>query len=317
MLLWSLVSLFGCSEEMEETPVEEFAEISTLRDDSAAEENVEETETPAQEIEETSPSSTEDSTSPSLCADGIISPYAAELMIEITTVGQDEDIYSTYDRIEAVADLFEVCSDPWGLFPTTYKYITARGIQGIEEGSFEDPAWAERIIVDFAGRYLANLQAALLGEEPSWAWYRYYELADRSDVSKTRAVLMAMSAHLLLDLPHSLAHIETTEENKADFFMFGDLMIEVTDDFIRDLDEVYDTDAEDILNGFFLGQWVDGAFGADTTITLSYQAVRAKSWNNRWYLQQGWTWMADADISASFWSIDAVLRTMDGAGIID
>jgi hypothetical protein len=62
---------------------------------------------------------------------------------------------------------------------------------------------------------------------------------------------------------------------------------------------------------------VDGVFGEDTSITLSYQAIRAKSWNNRWYIQQGWTWMADADISASFWSIDAVLRGMDGAGVID
>ena len=206
--------------------------------------------------------------SPEMCNDGIISPFAAEKMLGLTELTDRETIYSIYDRIEGVAELFENCSDPWGMFPTTYKYITARGIRGIEEGNFEDPDWAEDIILDFAGRYLENLQLALLDDEPSWAWARYYELADRSDVSKTRALLMAMSAHLLLDLPHSLAYIDSTEENKDDFFMFGDLMIEVTDDFVRDLNAIYGTDAEDVLNGFFFGQWVDGAFGEDTSITL-------------------------------------------------
>ena len=213
--------------------------------------------------------------------------------------------------------MFEERSDSWGMFPTAYKHITARGIRGIEEGSFEDPAWAERIIIDFASRFFANLEAALTRGEPSWAWQRYYELADREDVSKTRSVIVAMCAHLLLDLPHSLAAIESTEENKEDFFYFGDIMIEVADDFIEDIDVNYNTDTHDILNGFFFGEWVDGSFGEDTTITLSYQAVRAKSWNNRWLIQNSMGWVADAEISSTFWAIDAVLRGLDGAGSID
>jgi hypothetical protein len=30
-------------------------------------------------------------------------------------------------------------------------------------------------------------------------------------------------------------------------------MIEVIDDFVRDLNDIYGTDAEDVLNGFFFG----------------------------------------------------------------
>ena len=253
----------------------------------------------------------------SLCDGNVVSQRGTELLIDLARPDADEDIYMTYSRIQGIADIFEGCSDPWGLFPTTYKHITARGIQGIEDGSFEDEKWAEDIIVDFASRYMANLEAALTRGEPSWAWVRYYELADREDVSKTRSVLMAMNAHLLLDLPHSLAAIETTEENKEDFFYFGDIMIEVCDDFIYDLKKVYGTDAEDILNGFFLGDWVDGAFGQETTITLSYQTIRTKSWNNRWYIQNGMGWVADAEIYTSFWTLDALIRGLDGAGVID
>ena len=126
-----------------------------------------------------------------------------------------------------------------------------------------------------------------------------------------------MSAHLLLDLPHSLAAVDTTEAHKDDFFLFGDVLMGVSDDLIGDLKEHYGTDAEDILNGFFLGNWVDGAFGAETTMTLSFQTIRGKAWNNRWYIQSNMEWVASAEIYTSFWAVDATLRTLDGAGIID
>ena len=253
-----------------------------------------------------------------LCDGNIISPEAAEKMLELTMVTEYEDAYSIYDRIDGIASLFEDCADPWGLFPTTYRQITARGLQAIENGEFEDEGWAQDIIVDFAGRYLENLQMALVGEQPSWAWEQYYYLADREDVSKTRAVLVAMCAHLMLDLPHSLVAIETTEANKNDFFVFGEMMIEVSDELIIDLRKYHNTDAEDILNGFFFGEWVDGVFGANSMITLSYQTIRTKSWNNRWYLEQSWgKSIADAEIYSSFWMTDGVLASLDAAGIID
>lgn len=251
------------------------------------------------------------------CAGGVISASAADEVIELTRTGPDEDIYTTYDRIDRIAGIFEECGDPWGMFPTAYRHITARGVRAVEGGEFRNPAWARRIIVDFAGRYLLNLRLALTGEAPSWAWAHYYMLADKPDVSRTRAVLVAMVAHLTLDLPHSLVAIGTTEDDREDFFVFGEMMIEVADDFILELDEVYEADTHDILNGFFFGRWVDGAFGTDATITLSYQTIRTKSWNNRWLLEQSWGgWVADTEIYTAFWAIDGVLATLDAAGTI-
>ena len=251
------------------------------------------------------------------CDGAYISAEAAQEMYELTEVTDYETIYTTYDRIDGIATLFEQCSDPWGLFPTTYRHITARIIEAIENGEIDDQEWGKRIVLDFAGRYLANLQEALVGGTPSYAWEHYYYLADRSDVSRTRAVVVAMIAHLTLDLPYSLVAVETTEDHKDDYFVLGELMIEITDDFLADLEYYYDTDASDLINGFFFGEWVDGTFGEDTTVTFNYQTIRTKSWNNRWYLEQWWgVWIAESEIYTAFWTMDGILASLDAAGTI-
>ena len=251
-----------------------------------------------------------------LCVEERISSEAVEQMLTLTAT-DEETIYTTYDRIDRIASLFEDCGDPWGMFPTAYRHITNRIIEAIENEEIEDREWARSIVVDFASRYLANLELALLGERPSYAWDQYYYLADHPDASRVRAVVVAMVAHLTLDLPYSLVDIGTTEDHKDDYFVLGELMIDITSDFIEDLRVYYDTDAEDILNGFFFGDWVDGVYGEDTTITLSYQAIRTKSWNNRWLLEQSWGgWIAASEIYTAFWTIDGVLATLDAAGTI-
>ena len=258
-----------------------------------------------------------DSETERLCNGQYISGEAVERMLQLTGTGNDEDIYSTYYRIDGIASLFETCGDPWGMFPTAYRHITRRIIKAIENQEIEDDQWGRDIVVDFAGRYFANLEAALKDEKPSYAWGHYYYLADQDDVSRTRAVVVAMVAHLTLDLPYALVAIDSTDDHKNDYFVLGELMIEITPDFLEELREHYDTDAEDILNGFFFGNWVDGAFGPDTTITLSYQTIRTKSWNNRWYLERSWlAWIAESEIYAAFWNIDGVLATLDAAGTI-
>ena len=252
-----------------------------------------------------------------LCSNGTLSREGVGTMLPLTQPGRDETIYTTYDRIDGIATLFELCGDPWGIFPTTYRHITRRIIQAIENREIQDTDWGRRIVVDFAGRYLAALKAALTEEEPSYAWKQYYYLADQDDVSRTRAVVVAMVAHLTLDLPYSLVEIETTEDHRNDYFVLGELMIEITPDFIQDLRDFYDTDAEDFLTGFMVGDCVDEIWGEDTTITFSYQTIRTKSWNNGWYIKQWWGEpIASGEIYTAFWSIDGVLATLDATGAI-
>lgn len=250
------------------------------------------------------------------CDGMYLSAPATQKVWELTQTGPDETIYTTYLRIDAIASAFEACGDPWGMFPTTYRHITDRIIEAIENQEIEDSEWGEQIVLDFAGRYFDNLAAALAGGEPSYAWAHYYKLADDPDVSRARAVVVAMVAHLTLDLPYALHAIDTDDSHAEDYFVLGELMIEITPNFIDELNHHYDADTEDLLNGFFLGDWVDGAFGRDTTITLSYQTIRTKSWNNWRLINAGWGWTADTEIWAAFWALDGVLATLDAAGTI-
>ena len=87
-----------------------------------------------------------------LCDGAFISVEAVDKMLALTTVTDHEDIYSTYDRIDAISTLFEDCNDPWGLFPLTYRHITARGIRAIERGEFDERIGATHHR-HFAGRY--------------------------------------------------------------------------------------------------------------------------------------------------------------------
>ena len=251
-----------------------------------------------------------------LCNGNFISAEAVDEMLVLTEMTDNEDIYSIYNRIDGIATLFEDCQDPWGLFPTTYRHITNRIIEAIENREIEDQQWGRDIVLDFASRYLWNLEQALRGGEPSYAWEQYYYLADNSEVSRTRAVVVAMIAHLTLDLPYSLEAIGSTEDHKDDYFVLGELMIEITPDFLDDLKYYYNTDAGPILNGFFFGDWVDGAFGQDTMVTFSYQTIRTKSWNNRWFLSIGADWIAECEIYTAFWAMDGILATLDATGAI-
>ena len=232
----------------------------------------------------------------------------------LTQTGPDETIYTTYLRIDAIASAFEACGDPWGMFPTTYRHITDRIIEAIENQEIEDSEWASRSSSTTGATSTTSRPLWLVVS--SYAWAHYYKLADDPDVSRARAVVVAMVAHLTLDLPYALHAIDTDDSHAEDYFVLGGPMIEITPNFIDELNHHYDADTEDLLNGFFFGRWVDGAFGRDTTITLSYQTIRTKSWNNWRLINAGWGWTADTEIWAAFWALDGVLATLDAAGTI-
>ena len=258
----------------------------------------------------------ENDTNHSLCLNNEISEQGIDLILDLTERNPNS-IYSVYNHIDTIALVFETCKDPRGMFTTTYRRITKRIIDAIENKEIRDQLWGHSIVIDFAARYLQNLRLHLQNEQPSYAWQQYYYLSSNINVSRTRAVVVGMVAHLTLDLPHSLVNINTTEDHKDDYFTLGELMIEITPLFIEDLKRFYDTNTEDILNGFFLGQWVDNVFGNNTMITLSYQTIRTKSWNIRWYLQKQWgQWIAQNEIYAAFWTIDGILATLDQTNII-
>lgn len=221
-------------------------------------------------------------------------------------------------RIDGIAERFGACKDRRGLFAEVYKVITARAQKAVQSGTLEHEAWARAFIVDFAARYLDNLAAHLEDGEPNDGWKRYYDLAQMKNVSKTRIAVTGVVAHLTVDLPWCLVAIGTQEKHKKAYFAFGDELGKAADDLVVALDKVYGAKSKDIIRGFFLGKWIDGAFGKAVTTNLSFQTLRLKSWNNRWLIQKKWGGMiAKIEIASAFNTIDVVLATLDASGVLD
>lgn len=220
-------------------------------------------------------------------------------------------------RIASVAQVFEACADRRGLFATAYLPITQASVAAIDAGVFDDAAWADALVVDFAGRYLDALGQELAGEAPSWAWDRYYGLAADPGVSDVRLVTTGMMAHLLLDLPHTLHAIGSEPRHEADFFAWGDALVAVTPVLLDALVHHYGVDASDLLGGFFWGRGLDHLLGEGTSTTWTFQAVRRKAWTNgRWLQDGGLRWLAETEIWTSFWLADGVLASLDAAGVL-
>lgn len=251
------------------------------------------------------------------CTDGLVSEEQLVALRALADTTSLHDIYDVEYRIDAIATRFEACGDPRGLFPTVYRPITIQAVDAIDSGVFEHDVWVRDLVVDFARRYLDNLALELDATAPSWAWDRYYELAANDSVSRTRTAAMGIIVHLGVDLPHCLDDIGTQEIHKADFTLFGDILVEVSDRIIADLMLYYGADTADLFNGFFLGSWVDGLFGSDTTTAFSFRTIRTKAWNNAWLMRQWWGGpIAAGEIASSFWFLDLTMQTLDGTDTI-
>ena len=252
------------------------------------------------------------------CEGDRVGPVATKELIALTDVSAPMSLQDVRDRINGVAARFGACQDRRGLFAEVYRVITRRALEALDAQVLEYNEWGADFIIDFGKRYLDNLHRHLVGGKPNYGWKRYYDLAQMPNVSRTRIAVVGMVAHLAVDLPYCLVEIETHEEHKADYFLFGDKLGEGAEELIVALDEVYGAKANDLLRGFFLGKWVDGVFGPETATNLSFQTLRLKSWNNRWFMQKWWGMqIAKTEMGASFWTIDAILASLDASGVLN
>jgi hypothetical protein len=193
-----------------------------------------------------------------------------------------------------------------------YGPITHRAVEAIRGGELDDPEWAERLTLRFGQRYLDALAAELAGEpQRGWEWERYYALEANPEVSALRVAAMGVAVHLVVDLPHALVEVDTSDSHRDDFVRFGAVLVDGRSELVADLAELYGVDAEALFGGFFLGDWIDGTFGEGVTSTFAFQAIRTKAWRNRWLLDSGWGLIARGEIDASLRTIDGALATLD------
>lgn len=96
-------------------------------------------------------------------------------------------------------------------FLGTYLRTTAAVAAAIEAGTFEDPVWVERWDLEFAGLYLAALDAYVSQEgRPSRPWRLAFHAA--RDLPPLLNVLLGVNAHINYDLPQALLSVITDEE---------------------------------------------------------------------------------------------------------
>ena len=237
-------------------------------------------------------------------------------LLEYSDTSTLQSIEEVETRITDIRDIFVDAEDNRGLFAVFYAPITQKGVDAVNNGMFVHTQWSQDLILDFAARYFENLRARLLDDTTTNSWKRYYDLAEDCTASPTRIAAAGVNTHLLIDLPESLAYVSSDTDQQEDFESFGLVLVDATPELIQDLDAAYGTDSGPFFNGYFLGNWVDATWGENTTTTFAFQTVRNKAWNNGQWLQDWRAGVARAEMTASWYSADGILATLDATGAL-
>ena len=226
------------------------------------------------------------------------------------------DHYDAQDRVNAIAAIFREEGDPRGLFATVYRLITNRAIESVEAGDYDHPVWARDLIREFARRYLRNLHGHLTNGEVTPTWDKYYTLSRNCRVGRGRTLGVAIAVHLMVDLPYTLHGIGSTGDQRDDFVLFGDILLEIFPQLIIDIQADYDTDVSNLLVGFFLGKAIDALTTEGTTTELMYQGIRMKAWRDSQNLRFFPRVVVAADIRTAWNMAELALAKLDYDGAL-
>jgi hypothetical protein len=223
----------------------------------------------------------------------------------------------TLRRLEDIDSVLVSAQDRRGLFASVYLPITTKAIDQIESGAYPDVAWAENMVIDFATIYFDNLRADLTASPMTTAWGRYYGLTRDCSASSVRVAGVGINTHLVQDLPRALVYAGSEPRHEEDFMRWGDDLVVMTDTVIEDLAVKWSADAADFLGGFFIGDYVDAAYGPLTTSEFLFQSVRAKAWFVRgWLGSPSSAGFAEVEMNTSWGNVDGAMATLDALGIL-
>ncbi|MAD60490.1 MAG: hypothetical protein CMH49_03110 [Myxococcales bacterium] len=245
-----------------------------------------------------------------------LSGSALERVIELSSTETLGDEYDVRERIEQIASIFRESKDPRGIFSIVYRLITNNAVASVEEGLYENAEWTQDLIVAFAYRYLVNLHGHLTGGEVSPQWSKYYKIAQNCEVGYGRTLGVAIATHLMVDLPYALDDVNSVDRHEEDFVLFGEVSLRIFPQLIIDMQAVYQTDVSNLLQGFFLGEWIDSVYTKGTATTFIYQTVRINAWRNSQNLLKFPRSVVHADIATVWGLAEVFLATLDAAGVL-
>lgn len=108
-----------------------------------------------------------------------------------------DDVIQGLDEIIASA---HVRKSRIGYFACLYRLVTLAVKHGTEQGKFDDAERMQRVDVHFANRYFDALDRHLRGEPPTRSWQIAFEAAGQWRPIVLQHLLIAMNAHINLDL---------------------------------------------------------------------------------------------------------------------
>ncbi|MBA3545064.1 MAG: hypothetical protein H0T76_01130 [Nannocystis sp.] len=107
--------------------------------------------------------------------------------------------------LRAIDDWGRERGDARGGFAAAYALVTAAVADALDHGSFADPEWVVRVVLDFADRYRLAVQAAVNGEPDRPCWGPALRPAGDGSGAAIVALVHAMIAHIHHDLAHTLS----------------------------------------------------------------------------------------------------------------
>ena len=247
---------------------------------------------------------------------GYLSPDATDEVIELSDPDTLRDEYDAQDRVNRIAQLFREAEDPRGLFATVYRLITNRAVESVDDGDYEYTSWARSLIIEFARRYLRNLHAHLTEGTITGSWKKYYGIAQNCDVGRGRTLGVAIAVHLMVDLPKTLHQIGSMPEQREDFVVFGDILLEIFPQLVRDIQRDYKTDVEDLLRGFFFGEWVDKFTREGTMTAFMYQGIRLKAWRDGQNYRKFPRAVVEAEVRLAWGVVEVLLAHLDAVDVL-
>jgi hypothetical protein len=127
------------------------------------------------------------------------------------------EVVAAFDEVVAWA---ERASSPIGYFPALHREVALAIGSAIADGTFDDGSRMEAMVAAFANRYLDALHAFQTHGQPSRVWTLAFEQSSDESLTVVQHVLLAMTAHIGLDLGIVTASIAPGDELagvRADF----------------------------------------------------------------------------------------------------
>lgn len=174
--------------------------------------------------------------------------------------------------LHAVVDQAQRDGDRIGYFAALYRQVTLRVHEGITTGFFDDPERMARLDVVFATRYLDALDTFRADGRPTRSWLTTFEAASRWRPLILQHLLVAINAHINLDLGIAAATTapgDSIHGMRRDFERVNEILAAMIAEVQRNLVEVSP----------WL-RWLDrfGARRNDEVVRFSIVVARAEAW---------------------------------------